>query len=262
LQSHLADRLFSALNVRYDNNDRFGSKVTYRVAPAYVIETTGTKLKASVGTGFKAPSLSELFQDFPQFFFFANPNLKPESSVGYDVGVEQAFGGSAIRAGVTYFYNRIRNLIDDDATFTTYANIGRASTDGVESFVVYQPTKVLTLRADYTYTEATDDILHQELLRRPKHKASVNAGWQATGAFSLDATVLTVGSWVDGNRDFSVPRLTAPGYSIVNLAASFDIDSHFAVFGRVDNVFDRQYQNPVGFLHPGIGLFAGIRARL
>src|SRR5262249_33494277 len=85
LQSQIGTHWISALNVRYDDNARFGSKVTSRVAPAWLLAATGTKLKASVGSGFKAPTLSELFQDFPPFFF-ANPNLKPETSTGYDVG--------------------------------------------------------------------------------------------------------------------------------------------------------------------------------
>jgi vitamin B12 transporter len=266
LQSQLIEGLYSAINARYDQNDRFGGKVTYRVAPAYVIPGTGTKLKASVGSGFKAPTLSELFQSYPAFFFIANPNLRPETSTGYDVGVEQALVGETLRAGVTYYYNRVRNLIvaapSPDGINITYANVGRAHTDGVESFVAYHPVKAITLRADYTYTQATDDGTGQELLRRPKHKASLNAAWQATSAFSLNATVLTVSSWIDGNRDFSIPRLTAPGYTVVNLAASFAIDSHLTVFGRVDNLFDRHFQNPVGFLQPTLGAFAGIRAQL
>jgi vitamin B12 transporter len=266
LQSQLIEGLYSAINARYDRNDRFGGKVTYRVAPAYVIPGTGTKLKASVGSGFKAPTLSELFQSYPAFFFIANPNLRPETSRGYDVGVEQALVGETLRAGVTYYYNRVRNLIvaapSPDGINITYANVGRAHTDGVESFVAYNPVKAITLRADYTYTQATDDGTGQELLRRPKHKASLNAAWQATSAFSLNATVLTVSSWIDGNRDFSIPRLTAPGYTVVNLAASFAIDRHLTVFGRVDNLFDRHFQNPVGFLQPTLGAFAGIRAQL
>jgi vitamin B12 transporter len=226
-----------------------------------VSSAAGAKLKASLGTGFKAPTLSELFQDFPPFFF-ANRNLKPESSVGYDLGIEQGFGGDTLRVGVTYFYNRIRDLITTDVTGTTYANVGRATTDGVESFVAYQPLKQLTLRLDYTYTEATDDVLHEELLRRPKHKGNLNATWQATHALLLNASVLTVSSWVDGNRDFSIPRLNAPGYTTVNLAASFDLSQQFAVFGRIENLFDRHYENPVGFLQPGIAVFAGIKAKL
>jgi vitamin B12 transporter len=261
LQSQWVAGLFSALNVRYDKNNLFGSKVTYRVAPTYAIADTGTRLKASVGSGFKAPTLSELFQDFPPYFF-ANPNLKPETSMGYDVGVEQAVAGVALRVGATYFYNRMRNLITNNEDFTSYANIGRAHSEGVESFVEYEPIKALRLRADYTYTEATDDVLNQELLRRPKHKASLNATWRPADAFSASATVLTLGSWIDGNRDFSVPRLTAAGYTIVDLAASFDINGHFSVFGRIDNLLDRHFESPVGFLQPTLGAFAGVRCKL
>jgi vitamin B12 transporter len=261
LQSQLGEHWFSALNVRYDDNDRFGGKVTYRIAPAWVSTATGTKLKASIGTGFKAPTLSELFQDFAPFFF-ANPDLRPESSIGYDAGIEQGLAGNRLRAGATYYHNRIRDLITTDVTGTTWANVGRATTDGVESFIACQPVAPLTLRVDYTYTQATDDVLQQELLRRPRHKGTLNATWRATDALLLDVNVLAVSGWVDGNRDFSIPRLDAPGYTTVNLAAAFDLARTFTLFGRVDNLFDRHYQNPVGFLQPAIGVFAGIRAKL
>ena len=261
LQSQLGEHWFSALNVRYDDNDRFGGKVTYRIAPAWVSTATGTKLKASVGTGFKAPTLSELFQDFAPFFF-ANPNLKPESSVGYDAGVEQGVAGNRLRVGATYYHNRIRDLITTDVTGTTWANVGRATTDGLESFIACQPARRLTLRVDYTYTQASDDVLQQELLRRPRHKGTLIATWQATDALLLNLNVLAVSGWVDGNRDFSIPRLDASGYTTVNLAAAFDVTRRFTVFSRVDNLFDRHYQNPVGFLQPGFGVFAGIRAKL
>ena len=261
LQSQLGEHWFSALNVRYDDNDRFGGKVTYRIAPAWVSTATGTKLKASIGSGFKAPTLSELFQDFAPFFF-ANPNLRPESSVGYDAGVEQGLAGNRLRVGATYYHNRIRDLITTDVTGTTWANVGRATTDGVESFIAWQPVGQLTLRVDYTYTQATDDVLQQELLRRPRHKGTLNATWQATDALLLNVNVLALSGWVDGNRDFSIPRLDAPGYTTVNLAAAFDVTRALTVFGRVDNLFDRHYQNPVGFLQPALGVFAGIRAKL
>jgi vitamin B12 transporter len=261
LQSSVDDAWFNTLSVRYDDNDRFGSKVTYRVAPAYVIQETGTKLKASVGTGFKAPTLSQMFQNFPDFDFFANPNLRPETSLGYDLGVEQSLSSGTVRFGVTYFRNNIKNLITDNADFTTDVNVGRAVTEGVESFASYQPLRDLTFRLDYTYTQATDDILHEELLRRPKHKVDLNAGWHATDRLSLNATVLSVSSWIDGNRDFSIPRLTAAGYTTVDVAASYDLSGNLTLYGRVTNLFDRHYENPVGFLQPSIGAFAGIRTR-
>jgi vitamin B12 transporter len=89
----------------------------------------------------------------------------------------------------------------------------------------------------------------------------LNGNWQVTQRLSLDATVLTVSSWVDGNRDFSIPRLTAAGYTTVNLASSFDINSTVSVFGRIDNLFDRHYQEPVGYLQPSLGAFAGVRVK-
>jgi vitamin B12 transporter len=262
LQSGFGDAFFDTLSVRYDDNDRFGGKATYRVAPLYVIKETGTRLKASLGSGFKAPTLDELFHDYPAFDFFANPNLKPETSLGYELGFEQTLPATTVSFGATYFHNNIRNLITDNADFTSYANIGRARTDGVESFVAYQPLKVLTLRLDYTYTEASDEILNQELLRRPKHKGSLNVLWQATTRLSLDTRILAVGSWVDGNRDFSIPRLTAPGYTTVDIAANYGINSKLALLARISNLFNRRFENPIGFQQPGVGAYAGIKLQL
>jgi vitamin B12 transporter len=261
LQSHLGEHFYSALNLRYDDNEHFGSKVTWRFAPAYVISGSDTRLSASAGTGFKAPTLGELYQNFAPFFF-ANPNLKPETSRGYDLGVEQGLFNKAIQVGATVFRNEISNLITTDVTGTTYANVGRALTRGVESFIGWQPLRALHLRADYTYTLADDVIHHQELLRRPKHKATLDASWQVTDTISLDTTVLYVGSWIDGNRDFSIPRLTAPAYTTVNVAVNYAVLSHLSVYGRVANLFDRHYQDPVGFLQPALGLFVGVRGQL
>jgi vitamin B12 transporter len=73
--------------------------------------------------------------------------------------------------------------------------------------------------------------------------------------------VVSVSSWIDGNRDFSISRLTAPGYTTVDLAASFDVARNIAVYGRVNNLLDRHYQEPVGFLQPSVGVFAGIKTK-
>ena len=115
-----------------------------------------------------------MFESFPAFLFFANPNLKPETSAGYDVGLDQTLFG--ITGGVTWFHNDIKNLIaTDPVTFSTDVNIGRARTQGFETYLAWQPIDTLKLRADYTYSEAEDLALHKELVRRPKNKASVDA---------------------------------------------------------------------------------------
>ena len=262
LQSSFGERLFDTISLRIDDNDRFGSKFTYRFAPAYLILETATKLKGSLGTGFKAPTLNELFESFPQFGFFANPNLKPETSLGWDVGFEQQALDQRIALGATYFHNDIKNLITIDDAGTTSINIGQATTDGVESFVSYRPWDPVSLRADYTYTFAEDDITHTELLRRPKHKASLNAAWRMTEEATLLATIVYVGPWIDINRPGTVSGLRAPGYTLVNLAGSYDLGHGVTAFARINNLLDRQYQDPIGFQHQGLGVFAGVRVAL
>jgi vitamin B12 transporter len=259
LQSEFAKRFFGVANVRLDDNDSFGSHATYRLAPAVILPATETKLKASYGTGFKAPTLSQLFVDFPAFNFFGNPNLKPEESVGYDVGFEQPFFNDRVRFGATYFHNDISNLITTNDTFTSFINVGRAETQGAEVFATAAVTERLKLRGDYTYTEARDAITGLELLRRPRHKASLTTVWTPIDALVLSATVLHVGSWVDISRDASILRLMAPGYTVVNVAANYTVDENVKLFARIDNLFDLRYQDPTGFLRPGIGVFAGMR---
>ncbi|GAC1497270.1 MAG: TonB-dependent receptor [Bradyrhizobium sp.] len=263
LQSQFANRLFLVENIRQDDNDRFGEHPTFRLAPALIIPGTETKLKGSYGTGFKAPTLSQLFVSFPAFFFFANPNLKPEESVGYDAGFEQPLFNDRVRFGSTYFHNDITNLIQpvfDGATFTsTNTNIGRGRTEGTENFVAARLTDSVRVRADYTFTRAVDVTTGLELLRRPREKWSTSVIWNPVEQLTLSATVLHTGSFIDVSRDFSIPRLLAPAYTVVNIAADYAISDQSKVFGRVDNLFNMHYQNPTGFLQPGLGIYGGIR---
>ncbi len=219
LQTEIVHDLFAAASVRYDANERFGGKTTGRVAPAYIVRKIGTKLKASYGTGFKAPSLTQLFVSFPAFNFFANPDLKPEESEGYGIGFEQPLFDEHVRFGATYFHNEITNLILPNETFTTLVNIGQATSQGVEAFVSYSLTDCFEVRADYTFTDSTDNTTGLELLRRPKHRASLSANWRPFRRLSLSTTMVYVGSQVDGNRSFSITRLKTDPYFVANIAA-------------------------------------------
>ncbi len=258
LQSELGKRFFLAANVRYDNNENFGGHTTWRVAPAYVVPGTETKLRASVGTGFRAPTLFQRFVDFPAFFFFGNPNLRPEESLGWDVGFEQPLLNDRVRFGATYFHNDITDLIQTNAAFTTVENIGKATTSGVEVFARWAITDRFGLRADYTYTEATNDLTGEDLARRPRHRGSVTATWSPTDLLSLSATVIETGSFLDVGR-FGGPTFMASGHTVVNLAAEYKLNDNLTLFGRTDNLFDVEYQDPTGFLRPGLGVFVGLR---
>ena len=250
--------LHNSVSVRYDDNSRFGNKTTWRIAPTWLIEETGTRLKASAGSGFKAPALQQLYGTFG-----GNANLKPETSFGYDVGVEQTLLNGALTAGVTWFQNNFRNLIvSGPAPSFNLINVGRARTDGVESFIAWQALDTLSLRADYTYTDALDATTKLALLRRPRHKASVGADWQAMDDLSLNASLLYVGPQIDGNRDFSIPRHKMPDYVTLDLAASYRLNDKWSLFGRIENTTDTDYQSPDGFLRPGIGAYGGIKVNL
>jgi vitamin B12 transporter len=262
-QSKVAKTFFLAANIRVDDNEDFGSHTTWRVAPGAVLPWTDTEIKGSAGTAFKAPSLSQRFIDLPAFLFFANRNLLPEQSFGYDYGFEQPVFDNRFRFGATYFHNNITNLIEftpfDPVTFiSSNANIGRATTRGVESFASLAITRQFGVRADYTRTIAIDDDTGLELLRRPKNKASLTATYAPADPWTLSATLLRVGDWLDFDR-FGTRTLTAPGYTVVNLAGSYKVTDNASLFGRIDNAFDRHYEDPTGFLRPGIGFFAGVK---
>ena len=259
LQSAVGGRLFNTVSLRYDDNQQFGGKATYRLAPAFLVAETGTKLKASLGTGFKAPTLDELHDSYPQYGFYGNPALRPETSIGYDAGIEQSVFDARLRFGATYFHNGIRNLIEVNDSYTTYVNIGRATTQGVESFVSLPATERLILRGDYTITSAEDDMARQELLRRPRHKATLTATWRVTEAALMSATFLYVGSWHDVSRDGTTTNVTVPGYALVNLASSYELSQGTTAFARIDNLFDVHYQDPLGFERPGFGVYGGLK---
>jgi vitamin B12 transporter len=263
LQSSPFRNFFVVANVRYDNNDRFGGHVTWRVAPTYIFAATGTRLKGSVGTGFKAPTLEQLFVDYPAFNAFGNPNLRPEKNFGFDVGFEQPVLGGRIRFGATYFNNDLSDLIVgtfDSMTFiSSYDNLASARTQGVETFIAVAVTDRFRIRGDYTSTDAVDSETGLELIRRPRHKASLTAAWNPYDPLTLSATVLHVGSWIERSRDFTELRLVAPGHTVVNVAANYTVSENVKVFARADNLFDVRYQSPTGFLRPGRGVYAGMK---
>jgi vitamin B12 transporter len=250
-------------NIRYDDNESFGPYVTWRVAPALIVPGPETKLKASYGASFKAPTLTELYINNLAFSSVANPNLVPDTSIGYDFGVEQPLLNGRIRFNATYYHinitNLINNVFDPGKCVFTYANIGEATTHGIEAFADLSVSNQLKLHAEYTTTITREETTGLGLLNRPGNKESLTAIWSPNQKFTLSATILHVGSAVEFNRDGTIPRVDSSPYTLVNLAANYNVDQHIAIFGRIDNLLNRQYENPVGFLRPGFGVFGGIR---
>lgn len=257
IQSEFTKRFFFVANIRHDDNDAFGGHDTWRLAPAVIVPLTDTKLKASYGTGFKAPDLYQLYGQGP-FGFVGNPGLRPETSRGYDFGFEQPLLNDRIRFGVTYFRNDITNLIEFNSLFTTLVNVGNAVTYGAEAFVSVTVNNQLRARLDYTRTTAKDLDTDTELLRRPRHKYSATATWQPIDRLTISPTVIYLGRWLDINRSTFVNE-EGGGVVIVNLAAEYALDTHTTVFARADNLFNKQYEEPLGWLQPGLSVYGGVK---
>ncbi|GJE54186.1 MULTISPECIES: TonB-dependent receptor plug domain-containing protein [Methylobacterium] len=255
------ERASIVANIRHDENDAFGPATTFRVAPSYILPYTETRIKGSVGSGFKTPTLYQLFVSIPAFGQIANPDLRPEESLGYDAGFEQPIGPNVL-VGATYYQNDFVNLINTaflPMRQFQFVNVGRAESYGAEAFAAFKLTDTWSARIDYTNTVSKDEIANQELLRRPRHKGSLTTSWTPLPGLAVSGTVIVLGHFVDGNRDFSISRLKNPGFTIVNLAVNYDVNETVTVFGRVDNLFDRRYENPTGFLGPGLAVYGGVR---
>ena len=262
LKSSFFDRLYNTIGIRLDHNDRFGSETTWRLAPALLIHETGTKLKATYGTGFWAPTLFELFgtSQFLGFpIFQGNPNLQPEESKGWDAGFEETLWQKRISFGSTYFHNEITNLIAFNDSFTSEINKPSARTYGFESFVAVKPIDGVTLRFDHTFTIAKDGETGGELLRRPKHKAALSGDWQATDKLAFSASLLYIGERVDVDP-VSFVNTRVGGYTVVNVAAGYVVNDTWKLFGRIDNLLNKSYDDPDGFQRPGFGAFVGAKA--
>jgi vitamin B12 transporter len=249
---HLWDRLTASAGARVDEHKEFGTHGTYRGTAAYVLWETDTKLRSTVGTGFKAPSLFQLFSSF------GDPKLKPEESLGWDAGFDQGIAGRVVVASVSYFRNNFRNLIDFNNATSTYQNVGRAGTSGVETALRVVPMKDLELRLCYTFTDTKDKDTGEELVRRPRHKAAARVDYAVTEALHVNASLLYVGRRKDFDfSTFPATTVTLPDYALVNLAASYKVSEHVEVFIRGENVLDRKYQEVLGFGTPGAAVYAG-----
>ena len=261
-QFFLNDNFIFVAGVRYDDHENFGGKTTYRVAPAYYFYNT--TLKASYGTGFRAPSLYELYSSY------GNEDLDAEKSMGWDLGVEQAFLADRAKAGITYFSTTYEDRIGWDDTLIIPGNFypggynqldGKTKTKGIETFAACQLMPELDLSVDYTYTD-TEDPDGNTLVRRPYNKVHFNSRYRflAKGLLNLDVY------WV-GERDAIASAMdkngnlvgTLDAYTLVNVSAHYDFTDHFNLYARVDNVFDEFYETAWSYASPGLSGYVGMK---
>ncbi len=250
----LNDHFFNTLSVRTDDHSKFGDHTTYKTTLAYLFDN-GTKVRSSYGTGFKAPSLYQLYAPPSWGYPVGNENLKPEESKGWDVGVEQSFLEDKVSGSVTYFKNDFKNLIDWDGALG-YINIGRACTRGIETELKFKPIENLNTKLAYTYLNAKDKTSGDPLVRRAKNKYNLNTNYSflKNGNLNLNIARFT------GRHDVVWPNIVSiKDYTKVDLAVSYDINKYLQVFTRIENLFDQFYEEAKGYGTLGRSFYAGLK---
>ncbi len=255
--------------VRMDDHEEFGSETTYRIAPAFILPYTGTVLKGAYATGFRTPSLYELYADAVPAWFFAGGNeaLEPETSKGWEAGIEQPFWQGRLKMGTTYFEMKFEDRIGyvtDPVTWQgSYDNLdGTSKSRGLESFIAWQALDRLDLRFDHTYTH-TVDAEDERLFHHPLNKVRFNVGYRPMDALKLNLDI----QWVDERDEdpsFNYDKEGNPvqeldAYTVVNLSARYQLTPQLEIYGRVENLFDAFYEESWSYATPGLSAYAGIR---
>ena len=249
------DGLDLSAGMRRDAHQSFGSEDTFRGTASYLLGQTGTRFKASYGTGFKAPTLNELFG------FGGNPNLRPETNDGWDAGLVQDLLSGRVRTEIAYFDNRVENLIKFIGS--TLMNIGEVDTNGVEVVVAIAATPDIDLNLSYTYTNSTDKSTGRERIRNPRHRVGVDAGWRFAPGFKSTLSINHVGEQDD--NDYSLPeaeqQVTLQRYTKIDVTLAYRVSDRYEIYGRIENLLDEDYEEIVDYGVPGLGGFVGLRAR-
>jgi vitamin B12 transporter len=228
------------LNVRQDHYSDFGSASTWLAGYGFRL-TDAWRLSATASTGFNAPTFNDLY--FP---FGGNPALRPERLKSTELGLQYAAAGQEVRA--TVFNNRFTDLIGDDALFNRI-NICHARIRGVE--LAYAGRVADTdVRADLTHQDPIDLATGTQLARRAR-------------LFAHLALTRDVGRWqlgsaarYSGERPDAGHRLAS--YAVLDLTASYAVSKQVKLFGRLENLFDRDYETVFGYRQPGRGAFVGV----
>jgi vitamin B12 transporter len=261
------DALSIDASLRHDRNDIFHNADTFRAQASYSLPE-GTRLRAAGGSGIKNPEFLDLYGFFDGVFT-GNPNLKPEKSIGWEVGVDQVLLDRALTVGLTYFSSRLRDEIVDEFPpplfIETPVNLTQDTHQrGVELFTQAALGAQVKVDASYTYLHAITD--GAEAVRRPSQIASLNVTTSTRDGRGL----FTVTARYNGGQNdvtFTDPTFaTTPivrlgSYTLLNLNGEYQVLPHLSVLARLENLAGKRYQEVYGYQGVGRGLYGGIRAQ-
>jgi len=239
---------------RIDNHSTFGDFDTYRLTGAYLLPGTETKLHSSAGTGFRVPSLYELYDPY-----YGRTDLTPETSFSWDAGIEQGFDQGRYKFGATYFVLDTDNLIIWGPG--GYYNVpGVTHRNGVEISGAAVISPGLTINASYTYTDATD-ATGARLLRVPRHAFAAGVDIVPMDKVALNVTAQYVADVIDDSFD-ARGLVALNDYVLVNAKASYEFSPGWKVYVRGENLLNEDYQTALDYGTPGASVYGGLSMAL
>lgn len=249
---------------------------------AYFFRKTGTKLRAHVGRGYRAPSLFERFgagfDPVYGYTVYGDPRLKPEHSIGLDAGIDQTFWQGRLTTSGSYFYTWLQNVINFDTSgaidsttdpygrFIGYANTRGGISRGFELSATAVPARSLRVTTAYTYVNAlertpiVDNVLQSFVI--PRNQFSMVITERPTPRLLLTCDALAWSSYLAPiYGDVVTQTYRFGGLHKANLGASYRIPMKdyqaIRLFARLNNFFNQTYFES-GFLTPGRTASAGL----
>jgi vitamin B12 transporter len=262
--SLLDERLNLDLGGRYNRYDHFGGKVVYSAGAAYSFDF-GLRLYANTGSGYRAPSAYELYGYDWMGIRIGNPDLDPESTVSYEAGLEQNLRDDKLTLGVAAFKTDFKDMIDyDSALGTPYHNVDKARSRGLEFSLRARPHEIVELRLSYTALKAEEKDLAGSWADT-KYTPQNFLGGTAILHPARGLTLGLIGRWQDKAHialydpaAYSNRNMKESGFFTLDLAANYDFYEHFSVFGKINNLLDKDYTLDA-YSMPGITGSLGVR---
>lgn len=255
-----------ALSVRNDNNQRFDNATTVRVTLSQNLPQN-LRLHSSWGQGIANPTFFELFGFTPNSFT-GNPNLQPEESTSWDLGLSGSLLDDQISFDLTYFSADLTDEIETVFDMTTFTSspvnqTGSSQRHGWEMSLDTAIGEQLSLSAHWNFLHSRDPDARVEV-RRPEKSGSISLHYASSNDLSrVSLQVLHNGKNQDSEFIFSTAedRVTLNSYTLVNLTASYQLKPNVTLYLRGENLLDDDYQQVFGYQAPGVGVYAGLKAR-
>jgi vitamin B12 transporter len=224
--------LNTQVGVRVEDNEKFGThtvaqgSVRYQVLPL-------TSIYANIGSAFKAPTLNDMYA------YGGNPDLKPEESFSYEIGLDQKLAYN-ISTGLSLYTTEVDNLIDFDGVLNQMRNLEKAKMEGSELYVKWQGENLFT-NLSYNYVRAKDKKNDEDLSRRPRQNIALTAGW-TDEQYTFSTTMLANGDY--DNSAFDNTQI--PGHFRVDMHGQYKVNKNVDIFANIQNVGDSKYRTAYG----------------